>query len=212
MGSNGLPIGVTRDRQDFLARIYVEKPIYCGRHKTVIEAIEAQAQKFREFRNSYTPAFRRGIWSDLTGLRFGELLVLKRAKENKNWGGNCWVCECSCGNTVEVTAEALVRGRCDACGHHKVEVLKTYGVQRRKQQFGTNHDLLTDIPYSNNTSGYRNIHVNKTKSGELRYRAVIAYKGVTYYGHLESRVEDAIVERDQLRNKYWPQGKWVQTD
>lgn len=34
---------------------------------------------------------------DLTGQKFGYLLVIEKTKSNK-WGMMCWLCKCDCGN------------------------------------------------------------------------------------------------------------------
>ena len=52
---------------------------------------------------------------DLTGQRFGELLVLGMAPPRKN-GGIWWRCECSCGKEYEVPGTLLVTGRRTHCG------------------------------------------------------------------------------------------------
>lgn len=51
---------------------------------------------------------------DLTGKRFGNLTVVRRA-ENKN-GRTCWVCHCACGTEKTVTAHDLKSGKVKSCG------------------------------------------------------------------------------------------------
>lgn len=51
---------------------------------------------------------------DLTGNRYGRLVVLKRAYcENKY--GTHWLCKCDCGNEVVVNGDNLKRGRTKSC-------------------------------------------------------------------------------------------------
>lgn len=52
---------------------------------------------------------------DLTGEKFGELIVLYRG-ENTTDGKSRWVCKCSCGNTKLVTAAHLRSGATKSCG------------------------------------------------------------------------------------------------
>ena len=55
---------------------------------------------------------------DLTGKRFGQLLVVKRAK-NKIQGGQkktAWICKCDCGNKIIVTGENLKNKITKSCG------------------------------------------------------------------------------------------------
>ena len=52
---------------------------------------------------------------DLTGQRFGKLLVLERAKNNSNKRVK-WVCQCDCGTIKEVLGENLRSGESMSCG------------------------------------------------------------------------------------------------
>lgn len=51
---------------------------------------------------------------DLTGKRFGKLLVLDRA-ESLN-GKTRWLCKCDCGNVKAINASNLRRGKSHSCG------------------------------------------------------------------------------------------------
>lgn len=52
---------------------------------------------------------------DLTGQRFGRLMVIGRAKNNKE-GKPCWICYCDCGNTTIVSGYCLRKGDTRSCG------------------------------------------------------------------------------------------------
>ena len=52
---------------------------------------------------------------DLEGKTFGELTVLHRAAQQRKNGGVWWTCRCSCGNTYDVPATLLVKGRRTHC-------------------------------------------------------------------------------------------------
>jgi len=52
----------------------------------------------------------------LAGQRFGELTVLKKSETKAANGATRWICQCSCGNTVEVVGTLLVNGRKTHCG------------------------------------------------------------------------------------------------
>lgn len=52
---------------------------------------------------------------DFAGRRFGELVVLHRAENNRH-GHAVWVCECSCGIVKPIAAQALRQGQ-QSCGH-----------------------------------------------------------------------------------------------
>ena len=51
---------------------------------------------------------------DLTGLRFGKLVVLRRAENRK--GRVCWECECECGRKLVTRGDNLTSGRTQSCG------------------------------------------------------------------------------------------------
>lgn len=59
-------------------------------------------------------------FKDLTGMRFGRLLVIKRAENDKQ--GRCrWYCLCSCGTEVVVASTNLIENRTRSCGCLKNE-------------------------------------------------------------------------------------------
>jgi len=56
---------------------------------------------------------------DLTGQRFGKLIVLWRGENIAEPSGavrSAWVCRCDCGNGCTVPAHSLTRGRTKSCG------------------------------------------------------------------------------------------------
>ena len=57
----------------------------------------------------------RGRFEDLSGGRFGRLVVLERA-ENDAKGRTRWTCLCDCGNSVCTRASLLKRGTTQSCG------------------------------------------------------------------------------------------------
>ena len=65
---------------------------------------------------------------DLTGQRFGKLVVIKESSERKS-GRVCWECQCDCGNTIVVKGLSLKNGDTKSCGCLRAgnEVGKRYG-------------------------------------------------------------------------------------
>ena len=60
-----------------------------------------------------------GKFNDLTGKRFGRLVVIKRAE---NRGGHvAWQCLCDCGNYKDVISQSLTRGVTTSCGCYNKE-------------------------------------------------------------------------------------------
>jgi hypothetical protein len=57
---------------------------------------------------------QRRLPDDLTGMRFGLLVVQSRILPNQP-GGSRWLCKCDCGETCKVKRRSLVEGR-QSCG------------------------------------------------------------------------------------------------
>ena len=74
-----------------------------------------------------------GRFRDLTGERFGRLLVLQRDGANKH-GQVKWWCECDCGVRKHVLGTLLTKGETKSCGclHREVtsNVSKTHGMSK----------------------------------------------------------------------------------
>lgn len=56
-----------------------------------------------------------GLVIDMSGKRFGRLVVLERA-ENTSGGQARWLCRCDCGNTTTVMGKLLRNGHTKSCG------------------------------------------------------------------------------------------------
>ena len=64
---------------------------------------------------------------DLTGKKFGRLIVIKKDKlylEKNKRKRIRWECKCECGNKTTTRAYNLVTGKTRSCGCIKVEILK----------------------------------------------------------------------------------------
>lgn len=66
---------------------------------------------------------------DLTGQRFGRLVVIGRSLESKH-GEATWLCQCDCGNTSIVRGSYLRGGNTQSCGCYGHE-LSVRGERRR---------------------------------------------------------------------------------
>jgi hypothetical protein len=56
-----------------------------------------------------------GKFIDLTGQRFGRLVVIERAENNK-FKHSQWLCQCDCGNEKIITKNSLKSGSTKSCG------------------------------------------------------------------------------------------------
>lgn len=62
--------------------------------------------------------------NDLTGQRFGRLLVMGAGSRRTKSGGMYWICRCDCGVVKEVSAQALRLGSTVSCGCYNKEYLE----------------------------------------------------------------------------------------
>ena len=62
---------------------------------------------------------------DLTGQRFGKLVVLGDSGERGSGGSVMWDCICDCGKTTYASSDNLRRGMTKSCGCLRVEYMKT---------------------------------------------------------------------------------------
>lgn len=84
---------------------------------------------------------------DMTGKSFGRLLVKRLHEERVKGGGTIWVCQCDCGNLVNVRRSNLVSGQTQSCGCRKNEL----SAQRLREQ-KTSHGM-TGTPEYNTWAG-----------------------------------------------------------
>lgn len=79
-----------------------------------------------------------GKFIDLTGQKFGKLTVIKRTPNKNN--RTMWLCECECGNEVEVRSDQLRGEVAQSCGCLRLEHTKKMGHNNFKdltnQKFG----------------------------------------------------------------------------
>lgn len=73
-------------------------------------------------------------FKDLTGMRFGRLVVIRRAQTRSGVMG--WLCRCDCGNEKVAYAYHLLHGRTSSCGCYRIECaienIKRHNERRKK--------------------------------------------------------------------------------
>lgn len=67
---------------------------------------------------------------DLTGRRFGRLLIL--SKIGHKGKGILWLAKCDCGNTHEVTSNQVLSGSCKSCGCLRKEKITKHSLSHTK--------------------------------------------------------------------------------
>lgn len=140
---------------------------------------------------------------DLTGLRFGKLVVLEREEFSISDREGHWICQCDCGNKKTVLARALINGSTLSCGClkskgemligqllelHNIEYIKEYNFP----------DLLSD-------SGNRlrfdfAIFKNNELFCLIEYQGEQHYLATEYFGGIDA-FEKRILH-DERKKKY----------
>lgn len=146
---------------------------------------------------------------DLTGQRFGRLIVLKRSGTYTYPSGNkrsLWLCKCDCGNTTFVNAKALKLGQTKSCGclskdSHR-EIMRKVNKQKQNNDMREHTDLskLNSKPTLANTSGIRGVCWN---SQQQKWLAYLKFKGVRVLNSNFAKKEDAIRARREAEEKYF---------
>lgn len=150
---------------------------------------------------------------DLTGKRFGDLLVIGlERKELRTYSNgdsrtiNFWKCMCKCGNEVILPTHILKDGRTKSCEDAKRNASKTYtqiGNEYKKENIlkeGTRLDNLSGKLSKANTSGVRGVSFKKDKN---KYKATIGFQKKTYFLGYYDNLEDAKKARKKAEEKYY---------
>lgn len=129
---------------------------------------------------------------NLTGKRFGLLVVVKRHRKDKR-GNRVWSCLCDCGKTTYVSSTYLNRGRTKSCGCNS-------GGQKENLKEGTWLSLLQQKSRRNNTSGVIGVSFNRRKQ---KWVARITFKKNVLSLGSYTKKEDAIKARKEAEEKYF---------
>jgi len=65
---------------------------------------------------------REALFEDLTGQKFGKLLILEQDKTKEKY--SAWICQCDCGNTTSIRAQSLKSENSKSCGCGHKEAMK----------------------------------------------------------------------------------------
>ena len=84
--------------------------------------------------------------TNITGHRFGRLVVVERCGADRNGRNAVWLCVCDCGGNARATTSHLRSGHTQSCGCLKLERLKSEGNSTRfKEKHGLSHARLHRI-------------------------------------------------------------------
>lgn len=133
---------------------------------------------------------------DLHGRRFGKLTALEATSERRN-GSVVWICQCDCGNQIQVPCNLLTSGNVKSCGCLKrdnqraleglnyVDETRIESIESRKLR-------------KDNTSGHTGVQRFRNK-----WRACITFQKKTHYLGTFDHYEDAVKARTEAEEKYF---------
>ena len=153
---------------------------------------------FRE-RQSMRPHVKNTV--DLTGKRFGRLVVLKKQTEGEHGTRNRWICKCDCGNVIDVAQTSLISGRQNSCGCLQKEYSKNNCSENVGIIENTSVSQIMDTGSisKSNTSGVRG--VSRTKHG--KYVAYIGFKKKLYYLGSFVSIDEAAEARQRAEAEFY---------
>lgn len=147
---------------------------------------------------------------DITGQRFGRLMVLEPTDQRNGTREIIWKCQCDCGNIAYTTYHSLISGYNQSCGclnrENSAIKIKQHGYTPEVNKDGAdeNHILNAKTPKTN-TSGYKGVTYLKDKR---MWKAAIGY-GNKNYALLKSKdINDCIIAR-QMAEKAVERGDFL---
>lgn len=148
---------------------------------------------------------------DLTGNRYGKLLVLRR--DSRKDGGNWyWICECDCGNRKSIRGTSLMKEngtRSCGCDQRKVasETGRRTVAENARRQIATNVAYRTNFQVienqnvpKNNSSGHKGVYWDKRRD---MWEANIQVHGKKIFLGRYGKYEDAVKARELAEEEYF---------
>lgn len=133
-------------------------------------------------------------FKDLTGMRFGRLIVIKRVEDHVMPSGekrSRWLCKCDCGNEITIIGKALTKKNgTKSCGCFAKEnmsrIKKRYNIYDLSGEYGIgyttkgeeflfdleDYDKIKDYCWSKNGKGYIISTDSKTRKTVLLHRII----------------------------------------
>lgn len=137
---------------------------------------------------------------DLTGQRFGRLVVIKATEIRAAGGHIVWECLCDCGNTKLVSASNLKSKNVKSCGclQHELNVMRPAKMYNKengtwyKREMTKFNNILSGKLIATNHSGVTGVSYDQSRSA---WRSQIKIKGRVYFLGRFSKFEDAVKAR-----------------
>lgn len=156
-----------------------------------------------------TERMKAAVSKDLTGMRIGRLLVIRRDPER--WG--CWICQCECGQQKSIRGSDMTRKDrpTQSCGCIQREITGERGKRiihdishdqiEQNMRLNTNLQVIgnQDLP-KNNTSGHKGVSWNKERN---KWEAYIKVHRTRIYLGKYTKYEDAVKARENAEETYF---------
>lgn len=151
---------------------------------------------------------RKRLVKDITGQRFGKLVVLGPADIEKTSNGTRlgWRCRCDCGKEIVCTKNALISGDTKSCGclhSDRARSIASLGGENLIGHFeGTTISTIKPERKANknNKSGIKGVCWSKSKG---KWVATIQFKRTRIYLGSFLSIDDAIKARKAAEEKYY---------
>lgn len=144
-----------------------------------------------------------GCFRNLRNLRFGRLTALKPT--GKKSGSNAiWLCQCECGNQIEVSTDNLRSGGVRSCGCLLREKARELSAENRKKlaqnewKDGTCLHRLTAKTPTRSQSGRKGVYFNNRRN---KYVAFITLRRKRKFLGYFTKFEDAVKARERAEEE-----------
>lgn len=135
--------------------------------------------------------FRKNSSKNIKNMTFGYLTALHITGRDKR-KNVVWLCQCKCGNTIEVPATQLLSGNTLSCGCLYREHLSR--ANKHIENTNLRQALKDEIINTNSKSGYVGVAPKRDK-----WQAYITYQGTRYNLGVYADMKDAIKARTRAK-------------
>lgn len=191
------------------------RTLSCGCRRSTIESCrrrDKQGKKTADCADCNENQLLYGV-SDLTGHRFGRLIVLEPIEAGRYKNDKPiikWRCKCDCGNETMVLAQHLKKGITISCGCYQVQSRKE-SIKIAQAANGVLEDTNVHLVKNaldgkrskNNTTGIRGVTFSNG-----RYIVTITFRKQHYYLGRYERIEEAALARKKAVEILY--GEWLE--
>lgn len=176
---------------DHLGNMFPNEKEMCKYHNVSVATFHNRKSKGMSLGKCLESVKPRKI--DLTGKRFGSLLVIEEAEKKGNT--IMWKCKCDCGNYRIASSQTLRKGIVKSCGCIK---------KKTKDHSGERYGRLLLVKKTNKTNSSGSyIYVCRCDCGNITYKDIASLKngGTSSCGCLKKEIEQEQIKRMRAINQ-----------